>query len=85
VYRIAVETSSALRAPDIIERLFREKLDALADPLDPGFGYDLIRLGAVRAERCAEQAIGFDADANEAAAISSRCQHRVHRSRRLPA
>jgi protein ImuB len=65
VYRIAIETSSALRAPDIIERLFREKLDALADPLDPGFGYDLIRLGAIRAERCVAQAIGFDADANE--------------------
>lgn len=65
VYRITIETSSALRAPNIIERLFREKLDALADPLDPGFGYDLIRLGAIRAERCAEQVIGFDADANE--------------------
>ena len=34
------------RDPAIIERLFREKLDALADPLDPGFGFDLIRLDA---------------------------------------
>jgi hypothetical protein len=27
----------------MIDRLFRERLDALNDPLDPGFGFDLIR------------------------------------------
>ena len=48
VRRIAVETGEPTRDPLVIERLFREKLDALADPLDPGFGYDLIRLGASR-------------------------------------
>jgi len=35
----------------LIERLFRERLDALADPLDPGFGFDLIRLDSSRTER----------------------------------
>ena len=40
------------RDADAIARLFRERLDALADPLDPGFGFDLIRLCADRAERC---------------------------------
>jgi protein ImuB len=63
VRRIAVEMGSATRDPAIVERLFREKLDALADPLDPGFGFDLIRLSASRAERREAQAADFDADA----------------------
>ena len=62
VRRIAVETGQPVRQPAIIERLFREKLDALADPLDPGFGYDLIRLGVSRAERAPSETAGFDAD-----------------------
>ena len=32
------------RDPGVLTRLFRERIDALADPLDPGFGFDLIRL-----------------------------------------
>jgi len=63
VRRIAVETGSPTREPAVIARLFREKLDALADPIDPGFGFDLIRLSASRAERCT--AAGFGADAKE--------------------
>lgn len=46
--RIAVETGQALRDPSIVARLFREKIDALSDRLDPGFGFDLIRLEASR-------------------------------------
>jgi protein ImuB len=44
VRRITIETGRPVRDANIILRLFREKLDALADPLDPGFGFDLIRL-----------------------------------------
>jgi protein ImuB len=65
VTRIAIETGSPTRAPHIIERLFREKLDALADPLDPGFGFDLIRLCAHKTERCQSIAADFDANLNE--------------------
>lgn len=42
--RLAVETSQIMRAADPVLRLFRERVDTLADPLDPGFGYDMIRL-----------------------------------------
>ena len=48
-----------MRDPRIVERLFREKLDALIDPLDPGFGFDLIRLDATRAERARERRSGL--------------------------
>jgi len=44
--RIVVETGEATRDCDIVQRLFRERLDSLADELDPGFGFDLIRLSA---------------------------------------
>jgi protein ImuB len=64
VMRIAVETGSPTRDPIVIERLFREKLDALADPLDPGFGFDLIRLSAGRTQRCETGVADFSADLN---------------------
>lgn len=64
VRRIAVETGAPVRDPRVVERLFREKLDALIDPLDPGFGFDLIRLGASRAERAGALAADFDSDAH---------------------
>ncbi|KAB7645641.1 Y-family DNA polymerase [Polymorphobacter fuscus] len=44
VARLGIETGAATRDPAVLARLFRERIDALADPLDPGFGYDLIRL-----------------------------------------
>jgi protein ImuB len=65
VRRIAIETGAPTRDADAITRLFRERLDALADPLDPGFGFDLIRLCADRAERCDSTTAVFTADANE--------------------
>jgi protein ImuB len=63
VRRIAVEMGEPARDPAVIEQLFREKLDALTDPLDPGFGYDLIRLSASRVERADAQAVDFESDA----------------------
>jgi protein ImuB len=44
VARLAIETGAPTRDPKRVDRLLRERIDALADPLDPGFGYDLIRL-----------------------------------------
>ena len=44
IARLAVETGAPTRDPGVLTRLFRERIDALADPLDPGFGFDLIRL-----------------------------------------
>ncbi len=44
VRRLPVETSLPTRDPSLLMRLFRERIEALADPLDPGFGYDAVRL-----------------------------------------
>lgn len=42
--RIAVRVSRPTRDPVIVGILLRERLGALDDPLDPGFGFDQIRL-----------------------------------------
>ncbi len=51
VHMLRVETGRPTRDVALLLRLLRERIDALADPLDPGFGYDLIRLDVVLAER----------------------------------
>jgi len=65
VRRIEVETARPLRDPAVIARLFRTRLDALTDPLDPGFGFDLVRLAAVQAERLVPESVGLDARPDE--------------------
>jgi protein ImuB len=65
VRRIAIEMGVPTREPAIIEWLFREKLDALTDPLDPGFGFDLIRLSANRVEKANPEISNLDASISE--------------------
>lgn len=50
VRSVAAETSRPVRDPEVVFRLFGERIDALADPLDPGFGFDLIRLAVTSVE-----------------------------------
>ena len=60
VARIALGVGAPTRDPDLLLRLFRERLDALADPLDPGFGFDLMRLSALAVEPLTPRPQGFD-------------------------
>jgi protein ImuB len=64
VSRIGVRTGEPLRDPAVMLRLLRQRLDALADPLDPGFGFDLIRLEALMAEETKPATISFDSNEN---------------------
>lgn len=50
VRRIIVEAGAPLQDTGVIIRLFRERLAALDDEMDAGFGFDLIRLAATRVE-----------------------------------
>jgi protein ImuB len=59
VKHIVVGTSRALRDPQAIRALFAERLAALGDETDPGFGFDLARLSVVVAEPSPEEQIGF--------------------------
>jgi protein ImuB len=51
VTRIAVGTSRPIREPMLIGRLFHERLTALAEGIDAGYGFDLVRLAVLSAAR----------------------------------
>jgi protein ImuB len=74
VRRIAAGTSRPLRDPDDIRALFVERLTALADTLDPGFGFDMARLSVTVAEPCAPEQIGIGGR-EDAAAIGRLVDH----------
>src|SRR6516162_5249762 len=59
VKRIAAGTSRPVRDPQAIRALFVERLAALGDELDPGFGFDLARLSVLNAEPCPDEQIGL--------------------------
>jgi protein ImuB len=50
---IEIETGHSTRDARLVMRLFAERMDSLRDPLDPGFGFDMIRLAVPRLERLA--------------------------------
>lgn len=62
---VALRLGSASRDADAVLRLLREKLDALSDPLDAGFGFDLIRLEATLAERADTTQTHFGSNQND--------------------
>src|SRR6185295_16560090 len=51
VHRLEIGTGSPLRDPARVRKLFEERLAVLGDACDPGFGYDMVRLGALATER----------------------------------
>jgi protein ImuB len=60
--RLAVETGLPVRDPAVVMRLLRERIETLSDPLDPGFGFDAIRLAVPRTEPLAPRQAGFEGD-----------------------
>jgi len=80
VRTIVVDTGQPATRVETIDRLFRERLDALADPLDPGFGFDLVRLSASLTEIVVQQQRDLDAHAHhndELAALIDRIAARI--------
>jgi protein ImuB len=61
VLRLSAATSRAIRAATLMRRLFAERLTAIGDEHDPGFGFDMIRLSVVVAERLDDVQTGFGA------------------------
>jgi protein ImuB len=59
VRRLAAGTSRPLRDSHDIRALFVERLAALADAFDPGFGFDMARLSVAVAEPCPPEQIGI--------------------------
>jgi protein ImuB len=82
VKRIAVGTSRPIRDAQAVRALFVERLAALGDEIDPGFGFDLARLSVTIAEPCPEEQIGIDgADRAEIDRVVDRLSARLGRLR----
>lgn len=66
IRNLLIETGQATRDPEMIKRLFHERIDHLVDPLDPGFGYDMLRLSILQCETLLPQQIekGIDGHGN---------------------
>jgi protein ImuB len=79
VLRLSAATSRAIRDAALIRRLFAERLAAVGDAHDPGFGFDMIRLSVMVAEPLAPQQTGFDASdhAEDLSALIDRLGARI--------
>ncbi|MEI6486166.1 MAG: DUF6504 family protein [Sphingomonadales bacterium] len=60
VWHVTVETAAPQRDAAVLLRLFDERIAALNDPLDPGFGYDLVRLAVPVTHSLDESQLGLE-------------------------
>jgi protein ImuB len=60
VLRLSAATSRPVRDVALIRRLFTERLVAVGDAHDPGFGFDMIRLSVIVAEPLDPRQASFD-------------------------
>lgn len=66
VHHVEASTSRLIRDAGEVRALFVERLAALADPIDPGFGFDLARLSVVIAEPSASRQIALEESHDDA-------------------
>ncbi|MDP9424077.1 MAG: DNA polymerase Y family protein [Pseudomonadota bacterium] len=81
---LAVETSRPSRDPALVMRLMNERVETLSDPIDPGFGFDLIRLLVPVTEPLAVTQLRLEGGAAreaEVAALIDRLSTRLGRNR----
>ncbi len=81
---LAIETSQPTRDPRLVIRLFDERIEGLSDPIDPGFGFDLIRLSVPVVEPLAAAQLKLEGGAArdaEVAALIDRLTTRLGRER----
>jgi len=68
--RIEALSGRPLREPRALAKLFMTRLDALSDPVDPGFGFDMIRLCVRLGEEMSPAQVHFDRDRADAEALA---------------
>jgi protein ImuB len=69
--RLDIETGAPTRDLPLVLRLFDERIAALADPLDPGFGYDRLVLAIMLAEPLAATQPALDGTDKEDGALAA--------------
>jgi protein ImuB len=70
VRRLVIETGRPSRDAKALLRLYRERIETLADPLDPGFGFDAIKLAVPVCEPLNTQQHSLDGRAVEEEAVA---------------
>eukprot|EP01035_Chromulina_nebulosa_P039718 gene39718-53699_t len=70
VRRLVIETGRPTRDGKAILRLLRERIESLSDPLDPGFGFDAVRLAVPVCEPLSETQPSLDRRAVEDEAVA---------------
>jgi protein ImuB len=85
VRRLTVGAGRPVRDPSAVLRLFAERIAAAGDDLDPGFGFDVVRLAVTEAEPMPDSAPRFGEEASEADldGLIDRLSVRLGRSRVL--
>jgi protein ImuB len=81
---LGIETSQPTRDPKRVMRLFGDRVEGLSDPLDPGFGFDLIRLSVPLIEPLAATQLkleGGSVGEEAVAALIDRLSTRLGRGR----
>jgi protein ImuB len=81
---LIIETSQPTRDAALVIRLFEERIEGLSDPIDPGFGFDLIQLAVPVVEPLAAAQLkleGGPARDAEVAALIDRLSTRLGRGR----
>jgi protein ImuB len=84
VRSLVVEASRPTRDPKLVIRLMGERIEGLSDPIDPGFGFDLIRLSVPRVEPLAVAQLRLEGGAArdaDVAALIDRLSTRLGRGR----
>jgi protein ImuB len=68
--RLQVETAAPLRQAENLLRLFRLRMEALDDPLDPDFGFDAMRLAVLQSQPCGPHQNRLDGPADISAQVA---------------
>ncbi|CAH1661017.1 Protein ImuB [Hyphomicrobiales bacterium] len=70
IRRVRIETGRPLRDAAIVTKLLAERIAALTDPIDPGFGFDMIRLDVLAAETMTTVQNGLDGRQHDAESLA---------------
>ncbi|MBX3597600.1 MAG: DNA polymerase Y family protein [Rhizobiaceae bacterium] len=71
VRRLPIEMARSARDPGAVLRLLKLKMETLGDSLDPGFGFDLVRLSVLCAEPFAQMQKSLDGRQEDETAVAA--------------
>lgn len=71
IRRVHIETGQPQRDAKSLFRLITLRIDKLEDPLDPGFGFDALRLAVLRHEKLGQEQRQLDGKIEDATAVDA--------------